>query len=119
MALVVKNHPPANVGDARDLGSIPGLGGSPEGEHGNPLQYSYLENPMDTGAWWAVVHRFTKNQTQLKRLSMLQCQVYFQLWEPVTHLLLMASLYQYVTYKFQKEWKTNFVISTGSFEEIG
>ena len=42
----------------------------PGGEHGNPLQYFCLENPMDRGAWWAAVHRVTKNWTQLKRLSM-------------------------------------------------
>ena len=47
--LVIKN-PPANAGDIRDTGSIPGLGRSPEGGHGNPLQYSCLENPMDRGA---------------------------------------------------------------------
>ena len=53
--LVVKKLP-ASVGDARDVGSIPGLGISPEGGNGNPLQYSCLENPMDRGAWWATVH---------------------------------------------------------------
>ena len=47
--LVVKNLP-ANAGDVRDMGSIPGLGRCPGGGHDNPLQYSYLENPMDTGA---------------------------------------------------------------------
>ena len=55
MALVAKN-PPANAGDRRDVGSIPGLGRSPGEGHGNPLQYSCLENPMDRGAWWATVH---------------------------------------------------------------
>ena len=45
MTLVVKN-PPTNSGDIRDMGSIPGLGRSPGGGHGNPLQYSFLENPM-------------------------------------------------------------------------
>ena len=50
---MVKN-PPANAGDARDLGSIPGLGRSPGEGNGNPLQYSCLENPMDRGAWWGV-----------------------------------------------------------------
>ena len=45
---------------AEDMGSIYGLGRSPGGGHGNPLQYSYLENPMDRGAWRAVVHRVTK-----------------------------------------------------------
>jgi len=48
-----------NVGD---LGSIPGLGGSPGGGHGFPLQYSYLENPMDKGAWRATVHEVKKSQ---------------------------------------------------------
>jgi len=59
---VVKNLP-ANGGDIRDTGSIPGLGKSPEERHGNPLQYSDLENPMDRGAWWAIVHRVTQSQT--------------------------------------------------------
>ena len=62
MELVVKN-PPANAGDVREMGLIPGLGRSPGGGQGNPLQYSCLENPMDTGAWWAPMHRVTKSQT--------------------------------------------------------
>ena len=49
VVLVVKN-PPANAGDVKAAGSIPGLGRSPGGGHGNPLQYSCLENPMDRGA---------------------------------------------------------------------
>ena len=61
MALVIKN-PSANVGDLRDAGSVPGLGRSPGGGHGNPLQYSCLENPMDKGAWQATVHRVAKSQ---------------------------------------------------------
>ena len=65
---MVKN-PPANAGDIRDWGSIPGSGRAPGGGHGNPLQYSWLENPMDRGAWQAMVHRVSKSQTQLKRLS--------------------------------------------------
>ena len=52
VALVVKN-PPANVGDIRDMGLIPGLGRSPGGGHSNPLQYSCLQNSMDQEAWWA------------------------------------------------------------------
>ena len=59
---VVKNLP-ANTGDAI---SISGLGRCPGGGHGNPLQYSCLENLMDRGAWWATVHRVTKSQTQLR-----------------------------------------------------
>ena len=68
VTLVVKNLP-ADAGDATDPGSIPGLGRSPGGGHGNPLQYSCLEKPKDRGAWWATVHRVTKSQTRLKRLS--------------------------------------------------
>ena len=56
---VVKNLP-ANAGDAGDLGSIPGSERFPGGGYGNPFQYSCLENPMDTGAWRAMVHRVTK-----------------------------------------------------------
>ena len=59
MALVVKSLP-ANAGDIRDVGLIPGLGRSPGGGHGNPLQYSCLENPMDREAWQATVLGVTK-----------------------------------------------------------
>ena len=52
---VVKN-PPANAGDTRNMGSIPGLGRSPGVGNGNPLQYSCVRNPMDRGAWWVTVH---------------------------------------------------------------
>ena len=62
---MVKNLP-ANAGDVSDASSIPGMGRFPGGGHGNPLQYSCLENPMDRGAWWAVVRRVAKSQTQLK-----------------------------------------------------
>ena len=64
VALVVKNLP-ASAGGVRDGGSIPGLGRSPGGGHGNPLQYSCLEDPMDRGAWQVTAHRVTKSQTQL------------------------------------------------------
>ena len=57
----VKNVP-ANAGDKRNMSLIPGWGRCPEGGHGNPLQYSCLENPMDRGAWWASDHRVTKNR---------------------------------------------------------
>ena len=62
MVLVVKNTP-ANVGDSRDMSSIPESGRSPEIANGNPLQYSCLENPMDRGAWWATVLRVAKSWT--------------------------------------------------------
>ena len=68
LVIVVKN-PPANAGDSREAGSIPGLGRSPGGGCSNLLQYSCLENSMDRGAWWATVHRVAKSQTQLKQLS--------------------------------------------------
>ena len=61
LVLVVKNPPP-NAGDARDKGSIPGSGRSPEGGHDNPLQSSCLENPMDRGAWQGTIHGVTKSQ---------------------------------------------------------
>ena len=67
MALEVKN-PPANAGDVRDVGSIPGSGRSPGGEHGNPLQYSCLENPMDSGTWQDIVHGVAQSRTRLKQL---------------------------------------------------
>ena len=63
---MVKNMP-ANTGDLRDVGLIPGLGRSAGGKHGNPLQYSCLENPKDRVVWQAMVHRIAKNQTQLKQ----------------------------------------------------
>ena len=69
VALVVKSLL-ATAGDARDAGLIPGSGRSPGGGHGNPLQYSCLENPMDRGAWWATVHRVVKSRTRLKQLNM-------------------------------------------------
>ena len=69
MTLVVKSLL-AKAGDIRDVGLIPRSGRFPGGEHGNPLQYSCLENPMDRETWQATVHRVTQSWTQLKRLSM-------------------------------------------------
>ena len=67
---LVVNEPGGSVGkesacNAGDSGSISGSGRSPGGGNGNPLQYSSLENPMDRGAWWAIVHGVTKSQTRL------------------------------------------------------
>jgi len=53
-----RKEPTCNEGDAGNVGSVPGSGRSPGGGCGNPLQYSFLENPMDSGAWWAAVCRF-------------------------------------------------------------
>ena len=74
VALVVKN-PPTIAGDIRDSGSILESGRSPGGGHGNPLQYSCLENPMDRGAWRATVHGVTKGWTGLKPFIMHSIQV--------------------------------------------
>ena len=62
VAPVVKKSS-AIAGDVRDMGSIPGSERSPGGGHGNPFQYSCLENVMDRGAWWAIVHRITESAT--------------------------------------------------------
>ena len=62
VALVIKNLP-ANAEDKRHVGLIPGLGRSPGGGYGKPLQYSYLEIPMDRGAWWVTVHAVANSQT--------------------------------------------------------
>ena len=59
---MVKN-PPVNAGDINDTGSIPESGRFPGGGHGNSVQYSCMENPMDRGAWWALVHGVAKSRT--------------------------------------------------------
>ena len=71
VALVVKTLP-TSEGDIRDVGSIPGSGRSPGGEHGSLLQYTCLENPMDRGAWQAMVHRVTQSQTHWRDLARVQ-----------------------------------------------
>ena len=72
VALVVKKLP-ADAGDVRDVGLISGLGRSPGGESGSPLQHSCQENLMDRGTWWATAHRVTQSRTQLKQLTMHAC----------------------------------------------
>ena len=64
MVLVVKKLP-ANAGDIRNAGLIPGLGRSPGEGNSNPLQYCCVENLMDRAAWWATVHGVAKSQTQI------------------------------------------------------
>ena len=66
------NNLPASAGDVRDTGSILGLGWSPGGGHGNPLQYSCLER----GTWWATVHGVAKSWTQMKWLCTHSCFIY-------------------------------------------
>ena len=83
--IVIKN-PPANAGDVRDVGSIPGLGRSPGVGNGNPLQYSYRENSMGRGAWHPAVHGVPKNWTWFwiliaPRLALLHSLIIFAcLW---------------------------------------
>ena len=64
-----KEPPPAIAGDIRDVNSTPGSGRSPGGGHGNPFQYSCLENPIDRGAWQATIHSITKSWTRRKQLN--------------------------------------------------
>ena len=91
VALVEKN-PPANAGDVRDVGSILGLGRCPGGGSGNPLQYFCLENPMDRGAWWAIVHGVAKSWTWLSDWAF-SPGVFLKVPEPVpSHFSLCLSL---------------------------
>ena len=66
-AILIK---PDNPGDARDLGSIPGSGRSPRIGNGNPLQYSFLGNPMERGAWWVEVHGVAKSWIELSMYTL-------------------------------------------------
>ena len=74
MVLVVKNLP-ASVGDEREVSSIPGSGRSPGGGHGNPVQYSCLENPIGRGAWRATVHRAGHEESDMTEATQ-HIQVY-------------------------------------------
>ena len=64
---MIKN-PPVNAGNAGDIGSIPGVGRSNRGGNVNPLQYSCMGNPMDRGAWWAIVHGVAKESAMTEQL---------------------------------------------------
>ena len=90
VGLVVKN-PPAYEGDKRDMGLILGLGRPPGGGHGNPLQYCFLENPMDREAWKATIHRLTMSWIWLnKNLALnafLMWSFYIQVNCPCTSIL--------------------------------
>ena len=77
--LLVKK-PPANTWDIRDSGSIPGWGRSPGGGHGKPLQHSCLENPMDRGAWRAVVHGVAHSRIRLSNLACLHAYTHTYKW---------------------------------------
>ena len=75
---LIGKEPTCHAGDAN---SIPGLARAPGGGHGDPLQYSCLENPTDGGTWWAMVPGVTKSWTRLKQLSE---QAYKQFYDSVT-----------------------------------
>ena len=113
---MVKN-PPANAGDVRNMGSIPAWGRSPGGGHGNPLQYSCLQNPMDRGAWWAIVHRIAKRQTRLKRLNT-HTHTY---WEGWNQLLILEDKSNHVeSHSFSKhknnfQWKYKYKLCTFTY----
>ena len=110
-ALVVKNLL-ANAGDIRDAGQIPGWGRSPGGRHGNPLQYSYLENPMDTAAWWAVVHGVAK-ELDITEVTQHECiekviqQNYNQKFLYVFYMITVNNMDR--NYYFKKYIKTSFL----------
>ena len=82
VALVVKNLP-ANAGDQRGLDLILGLGRSPGEEHGNPLQCSCLENPVDRGAWWATVH-WVAELNLTEQLPLFFLRIRFSSYSPMT-----------------------------------
>ena len=81
----VVNNPPAN---ARHAGLIPGLGRSPGGRNGNPLQYSFLESPMDRGTWQAAVHGVTKSRTWLSNCPHIHLSIYLFIFHLPSLLLL-------------------------------
>ena len=85
VVLVVKN-PPASAGDIRDACSIPRLGRSPGVGHGNPLQYSCLENSTDRGARWATVHRVRKSGHDRSNLTHTRAEIGRLLWYAGTYL---------------------------------
>ena len=90
VVLVVKNLP-ANAGQVRNTRSIPGSGRSPEGGYRNPLQYSFLENPMDRGTWQVMVHRTAKSQTWLKWLTTVHMVPVMTAW-PMKYAIMVLCL---------------------------
>ena len=135
VALVVKNLP-VNAWDLRDANLIPGLGRSLGRGHGNPLQYSCLENPMDRGTWWARVHSIAKSQAWLKRLTILfpkmfpTLHTYFMTCFRSTDLIvllynhLLSRCFQVFPSQYNLSWvylalkKTKKIIKTCHFQDI-
>ena len=103
---MVKN-PPANAGNVRDAGLIPGSGKCPGGDHVNPLQCSSLENPTDRRAWWAAVHWVAQSQTTLKRLSMhTRYVLYRELQYIISYIILKYSIFSVAAYFFSLPFPT-------------
>ena len=116
--LVIKN-PPSNARDIRDAGLTPGSGRSPGGGNGTPLQYSYLANPMNRGAWWAAVHWVTKSWTQLStHASFIQIWDWTGLWKCFQILIpLLAFFFHCITiYVFFKSFNHVTVLHTQKFK---
>ena len=106
---MVKN-PPANTGDIRTTGSIPGLERSPAEGNGNPLQYSCLENPMDKRAWWSIVFRVARSQTRLK-----QQHTHSPIWRP-SALSCYLHLNKWMKSKYNLNWTSS--VAMGSFQVL-
>ena len=98
-------NPPANAGDIGDTGLTPGSGRSPGEGHGNPLQYSCLENLIDRGAWWAMVYRVAKSRTRLKGLSTAHSK------QQITVHLLKRLMIPYVLIKYSMSARMVWVIA--------
>ena len=92
------------------MDSISGLGRSPGGGHGNPLQYSCLENPMDRGAWWATAHGVAKSQTRL------------MVTEHITHLIINSTIYIYIyichTFMILLMWTHGYIFNSLVFNPV-
>ena len=104
MAIVVKN-PPANAEDIRDMGSIPGSGRANRGGHGNPLQYSCLENPMDRGAWQAIQSIGSQRVKMTEALS-----THISIFNTVGHGFVIWSRTRYIE---GSDWKADLPTKVG------
>ena len=111
VALAVKQLP-ANAGDVRNVGLIPGSGRSSGGGHGKPLQYSYLESPMGREDWQAIIHRGTKSCTWLKQLSMHVCASTYVFYMYLHHLYILYDLYVCVIYLDTESFGASFTFFT-------
>ena len=104
LAQLVRN-PPANAGDRRDKGLIPGLGRSPGEGNDNPLQYSCLENSVDKGTWWAIVHRVTKSRKSGQVLLCFWKELGVLVWETI-------EVYGQRTHKLKMDWNLTSAVFT-------